>query len=123
MATIKKCDRCGKMYEGKTDRTFKTPDGFYVNSVRLGNWDNKQKKWRSLASAYDLCSDCASKLYDILVGAADSQVEMRNNADKKVPAKESQNVVVATAEPPIEDQQMAYAQNELESQADGETDE
>ena len=96
MASFKKCDRCGKLYEGKAERMFKTPDGMYVNSVRLGNWNQKTRRWNSLASGYDLCADCASKIYDVVVGAVESEIQMRRNDPK--PEKKDIQVEETTEE-------------------------
>lgn len=92
MATVVKCDRCGKIVTGD-DREFKDPSGFKVNSVRLGFWDQRKKEWKNIASGYDLCSDCASKIYDAVCGEG-SEIEMREKINpKKVAAKPAEKAV------------------------------
>ena len=78
MATVKKCDMCEKIVTGE-DRAFKTPDGFIVNAIRLGHWDQRKKEWVSIASGYDLCESCASKLYDLVCGNGSSIVMRKKN--------------------------------------------
>ena len=78
MATIKRCDMCEKIVTGE-DRAFKTPDGFIVNAIRLGHWDQRKKEWVSIASGYDLCESCGSKLYDLVCGNGSSIVMRKKN--------------------------------------------
>lgn len=83
MAIAKKCDLCGVFYEGRADRVFTSPEGFKINSIRIGEWDNKNKEWVGIASAYDICEKCGSKLYDMVCGAEGSSVKMRANKNRK----------------------------------------
>ena len=70
MAVVKRCDVCGKYYEASRDAHFKYDEedengvshDFIVNSFRLGNWDPKNKCWRSIVSAYDVCKDCGREI-------------------------------------------------------------
>lgn len=112
MAVAKKCDRCGKYYEGTMDRMFKTEEGFYVNSIRLGHWDNHKKEWVSIASAYDLCKDCAQKLYEDLCGG-DSAVQMRKKNTFKKPdtAKEDISGKTDVKAASIDEEQKAFAES------------
>lgn len=98
MAVAKKCDRCGKFYEGTQDRLFKTPEGFPVNAVRLGYWDNKKKEWTHIASAYDLCNECGSKLYDAVCGGNSSIV-----MHVKTNPKQQKNQEITAAKRPHDD--------------------
>ena len=83
MAIAKKCDLCGVFYEGRDDRVFTSPEGFKINSIRIGEWDNKNKEWVGIASAYDICEKCGSKLYEMICGAEVSSVKMRANKNRK----------------------------------------
>ena len=60
MATAKKCDRCGRYYEGNRNYVYTDENDVkhIINSFRIGNWDQKSKRWISIASGYDLCSKC-----------------------------------------------------------------
>ena len=115
MAVAKRCDKCGKFYEGSPDRMFKTEDGFYVNSIRLGHWDSRKKEWVSIASAYDLCKDCAQKLYEDLCGG-DSNVQMHKKvvktdvkpAHRKHDISGTEDVQAAT----VDAEQKAFAESE-----------
>lgn len=65
MAVAKKCDRCGKYYEGTQENTFSYEENgkiFYVDSFRMGKWNAKTKGWDNIVSAYDLCKDCGSEI-------------------------------------------------------------
>lgn len=99
MAIAKKCDRCGRFFEGNV--SYKYNDGeneFIVNSFRVGNWDQKKKIWRSIASGYDLCETCGREITDCIMAGENNQIKMRmvqtkNTRDAR-PGK-----VVASAEP------------------------
>lgn len=82
MASVRVCDFCKKIVTGE-DREFKTPEGFVVNAIRLGHWDQRKKEWVSIASGYDLCSECGSRFYDMVCGG-DSNIVMRK---KTTPTK------------------------------------
>lgn len=77
MAVAKKCDRCGKYYEGTMDNSYKTEEGFYVNSIRIGNWDARTKSWRSISSAYDLCKDCGREITECVMGKGNMQMHAK----------------------------------------------
>lgn len=74
MAVVKKCDVCGKYYEASRDAHYKyteeddqnVPHDYIVNSFRLGNWDPKNKCWRSIVSAYDVCKDCGREITEAI---------------------------------------------------------
>ena len=97
MAIAKKCDRCGRFFEGNV--SYKYNDGeqeFTVNSFRVGNWDQKKKVWRSIASGYDLCETCGREITDCIMAGENNQIKMRMVQTKKDtrPGK-----VVASADP------------------------
>lgn len=91
--TVLKCDMCGRNYE--LGNQYKHVDGeaheFVVNSIRLGDWDQKNKRWNSIASGYDLCSECARKICDV-VFSGDSQIKMRAVNQKKKEEKVESSV-------------------------------
>lgn len=69
MAVAKRCDRCGKYYEGKRSNQCKiVQDGedFYINSVRIGDWNALAKNWNNLASGYDICADCMKEIAEVI---------------------------------------------------------
>lgn len=72
MAVAKKCDRCGKFYEATSERVFKTEDGVPINSIRIGDWDQKSRSWNSIGSAYDLCDECGKIIYEAVCGSGSS---------------------------------------------------
>lgn len=114
MAVAKKCDQCGKYYEGTVDRMFKTEEGFYINAIRLGHWDSRKKEWVSLASAYDLCSDCAQRLYDALCGG-ESNVKMHKKVvkpDVKPAKRHDISGAEDTTMTAVVDAQKAFAESE-----------
>lgn len=84
MAVAKKCDRCGKFYEGTRDNTYKIvetdEDGMtrdlYINSLRIGNWSTKRKSWISIASAYDLCYECGKEIADVIFDSGELKMRM-----------------------------------------------
>lgn len=92
MAIAKKCDRCGKFYEATKESTYQfnqvsqeaemPNEEFPVNSIRIGYWDARKKEWRNIASAYDLCKDCAGKICDVIFNG-DSQMVMRKKVNPK----------------------------------------
>ena len=78
MAVAKRCDRCGKYYEGKRSNQCKiVQDGedFYINSVRIGDWNALAKNWNNLASGYDICADCMKEIAAFLSGKEKVQGE------------------------------------------------
>ena len=84
MAQAKKCDRCGRFFEG--DRAYKFNDGeqeFIVNSFRIGNWDQRKKVWKSIASGYDLCENCGREITDVIFAGENNQIKMRMVQQKK----------------------------------------
>lgn len=69
MAVAKRCDRCGKYYEGKRSNQCKIiqdGDEFYINSVRIGDWNALVKNWNNLASGYDICSNCMAEIAAVI---------------------------------------------------------
>lgn len=69
MAVAKRCDRCGKFYEGKRSNQCKiVQDGedFYINSIRIGDWNALAKNWNNLASGYDICADCMKEIAEVI---------------------------------------------------------
>lgn len=84
MAVAKRCDRCGVFFEG--NRAFKYNDGeqeFIVNSFRIGNWDQRKKIWKSIASGYDLCENCGREITDVIFAGENNQIKMRMVQQKK----------------------------------------
>lgn len=76
MAIIRKCDRCGN--DVQKPYKYKAEAGeFVVNSFRIGNWDNKRKQWRSIASGYDLCATCAEEITTFILGTEETRIKMR----------------------------------------------
>lgn len=74
----KKCDRCGKFYESTRENVHQHVQGeetFPVNSVRIGFWEQRHRCWRNIASAYDLCPECAKEITDVIMGGK-SQMKM-----------------------------------------------
>ena len=71
----KKCDRCGKFYEATRENVYiheqqtdeHTHEKFPVNSVRVGFWDSRTRSWRYIASAYDLCPECAKEITECIM--------------------------------------------------------
>lgn len=90
MAVAKICDRCGAFYQRSRENTYQMPDEngdmVFVNSFRIGNWSPKTKSWLSIASAYDLCKDCAKEICDVIFAKGD--VKMRKS--KAVLEREAQ---------------------------------
>lgn len=92
------CDKCGKHHDGKNQYIYRDPETgeeFVVNSFRIGAWNQKKKRWESIASGYDLCEDCARKICDVIFGGSENMVKMR-----KVQTRDDKpGKVVATADP------------------------
>ena len=93
-----KCDRCGKIYErGNSYNHVEDGKEYPVNSIRIGNWDQKNKKWISIASGYDLCPDCARKICDVIFEGENNNLKMRsvknktNDKEEKEIENESEN--------------------------------
>lgn len=103
MAVAKRCDRCGKFYDG-SEKAFKftDPEGVEheINSFRIGDWDSKAKKWRSIASGYDLCYNCGSALFDFMTSGDNNQVKFKKTADRSTQYQKKETV---------EDEQVAFA--------------
>lgn len=92
MAVAKKCDRCGKYYEGLPENTFSyEEDGkdFQVNSFRIGNWNAKARQWESIVSAYDLCKDCGREITEMIFNKGDLKTRIPKAPEKKGKANES----------------------------------
>ena len=105
MAVAKRCDRCGVFYEG--NRAYKFNDGeqeFIVNSFRVGEWDQKRKVWKSIASGYDLCEKCGREITDVIFAGENNQIKMRAVQAPKTRDGGYPGKVVATADP-IESEQ------------------
>lgn len=69
MAIAKRCDRCGKYYEGGRKNQCKLIQGdktFFLNSIRIGDWNAQTKNWNAMASGYDLCSDCMTEIAEVI---------------------------------------------------------
>lgn len=92
MAVAKRCDRCGKFYDG-SEKAFKftDPEGVEheINSFRIGDWDSKAKKWRSIASGYDLCYNCGSALFDFMTSGENNKVKFKKTVYRSDQKKES----------------------------------
>lgn len=90
MAVAKICDRCGAVYQRSREATYQMPDEngdmVFVNSFRIGNWSPKSKSWLNIASAYDLCTDCAKEICDVIF--AKGEIKMRKS--KAVLEREAQ---------------------------------
>ena len=121
MAVAKRCDRCKKYYEARPDNVYmhenENGETFAVNSIRIGNWNQKTKSWNSLASAYDLCADCAREICEAVFAKGEMQMKAIKHIDvRKNKKKEPGEVgeVVATAEPEA-------AEEVTEVEANGET--
>lgn len=111
-----KCDMCGRNYELGNQYKHVDENGqeFPVNSIRLGDWDQKGKKWNSIASGYDLCSECARKICDA-VFAGDSQIKMRAVVQKTRSQKDPKDKTIEN----VEESQQQFA-NEVTAENDGE---
>lgn len=69
MAVAKRCDRCGKFYEGGRKNQCKIiqeDETFYLNSIRIGDWNVLQKNWNAMASGYDICSECMQEIAEVI---------------------------------------------------------
>lgn len=90
MATAKKCDRCGRYYEGNRNyvHTDENDVKHIINSFRIGNWDQKSKRWISIASGYDLCSKCGEDIFNFIMGGENNNITIRkvNFVDKRAQA-------------------------------------
>lgn len=64
MATAKKCDRCGKYYDG--NERYKTCDAGCKSVIDGMTFTEKNG---SVTDAHDLCDDCITLLYEWLKGA------------------------------------------------------
>lgn len=73
MARAKRCDRCGVFYEGNVNYKY---EDFVVNSFRIGNWDQKHKVWRSIASGYDICERCGREITECIMGGENNNIQM-----------------------------------------------
>lgn len=105
----KRCDRCGKFYDG-SEKAFKFVDAegveHEINSFRIGDWDSKSKKWRSIASGYDLCYNCGSALFDFMTAGENNQVKFKKTADR---SKQYQKPEI------VEEEQAAFASTQEEN--------
>ena len=85
MAQAKRCDRCGKFYEGLPENQFSyEEDGkeYSVNSFRIGNWNPKTKQWESIVSGYDICKDCGREITQMIFDKGELKTRV-----PKIPAK------------------------------------
>ena len=41
-------------------------EDFYINSVRIGDWNALAKNWNNLASGYDICADCMKEIAEVI---------------------------------------------------------
>ena len=106
----KRCDRCGKFYDG-SEKAFRFTDAesveHEINSFRIGDWDSKSKKWRSIASGYDLCHNCGSALYDFMMAGENNQVKFkktdRSTQYQKKETVEEEQVTTASGEVDVDD--------------------
>ena len=92
MAQAKKCDRCGKYYEGLPENQYQyEEDGqiFAVNSFRIGNWNARTKQWDSIVSAYDLCRECGKEITQLVFDKGELITRVPKVPDKKVKSNES----------------------------------
>lgn len=91
----KRCDRCGKFYDG-SEKAFKftDPEGVEheINSFRIGDWDSKAKKWKSIASGYDLCYNCGSALFDFMTAGENNQVKFKKTSDRNTQYQKKETV-------------------------------
>jgi hypothetical protein len=87
MATAKKCDRCGRYYEGNRNYVYTDENDVkhIINSFRIGNWDQKNKRWISIASGYDLCSACGESIFNFIMSGEYNNIKIRkvNFVDKR----------------------------------------
>jgi len=94
MAVAKKCDRCGKYYEGLPENQFRyEEDGneYTVNSFRIGNWNARTKQWDSIISAYDLCKDCAKEITQLICETGELRTRVPKIPEKFQKNKEENN--------------------------------
>lgn len=114
MASVKVCDFCKKIVTGE-DREFKTPEGFVVNAIRLGHWDQKKREWVSIASGYDLCSECGSRFYDMVCGG-ESNIVMRKkiNPVKSYQKKDENKAPEEKKAENLETEQNGFAKSEAD---------
>lgn len=110
------CDMCGRNYELGNHYKHVDENGqeFVVNSIRLGDWDQKGKKWNSIASGYDLCSECARKICDT-VFAGDSNIKMRAVTQKPRIQRDPKDKAIEN----VEEAQQQFA-NEVAADNDSE---
>ena len=112
MAVAKRCDRCGKFYDG-AEKAFKFTDAegveHEINSFRIGDWDSKAKKWKSIASGYDLCYNCGSALFDFMTAGENNQVKFKKVVGRSMPDQKKETV---------EEEQAAFASTQ-EDENDG----
>lgn len=100
------CDRCGKHHDGKDQYLYRDPESgeeFLVNSFRIGAWNQKKKRWESIASGYDICEDCARQICDVIFGGSENMVKMR-----KVQNKDDRPGRVVASANPIEEEQAEF---------------
>jgi hypothetical protein len=93
MAVAKKCDRCGKYYEGNIENTYSYEENgktFYVDSIRLGKWNARTKSWDNIVSGYDLCRECGKEIAQVVLGGDKNEL-VTHTPIKPVKRKEIDN--------------------------------
>lgn len=120
MAVAKRCDRCGKYYEGRRANQCKIiQDGeeFYINSIRIGDWNALAKNWNNLASGYDICADCMRSIAEAIF---DPKFDDTTKIKLYKPDHEKTKKFIANKEKMLAKKQ-AQAANEKEENADEST--
>ena len=117
MAVAKRCDRCGKYYEGRRSNQCKIiQDGeeFYINSIRIGDWNALTKQWNNLASGYDICSDCMTQIAEAIF---DQKYEDTSKIRLYKPDHEKTKKFIANKEKALAKKQQKMAKEENANEA------
>lgn len=80
MADAKKCDRCGRFYIEK-DKVKLVNHPKFILKDRAISWINVYDRGDNVVGSFDLCDDCAKKLYHFLCN--EPELEERDKSWKK----------------------------------------